>query len=74
METLHTEAQRQSQPHVSRLVSWFLVPTEELRLMTRRSTSFLSRILPAGVSSGMDLTPVTVQRNIEESSETSDTS
>lgn len=43
--------------YVSNPVSWPLVPTDELRLMTSRSTSFLSRTLQAGASSGMVLTP-----------------
>lgn len=38
-------------------VSWPLVPTEELRFMMRRSTSFLSKTLEAGPSSEIALTP-----------------
>lgn len=38
-------------------VSWPLVPTELLRLITKRKTSFRRRILHTGVSSGIDFTP-----------------
>lgn len=52
-------------PYVSNPVSWPLVPTDELRLMTSRSTSFLSRTLQAGASSGMVLTPERNQSHID---------
>lgn len=43
--------------YVSSPVSWPLVPTEELRLMIRRSTSFLSKTREAGPSSDIALPP-----------------
>lgn len=43
--------------YVSSPVSWPLVPTEELRLMMRRSTSFLSKTREAGPSSDIALPP-----------------
>lgn len=43
--------------YVSNPVSWPLVPTEELRLMMRRSTSFLSKTREAGPSSDIALPP-----------------
>lgn len=46
-----------SRTYVRSPVSWPLVPTEELRLMMRRSTSFLSNTLEAGPSSEMAFTP-----------------
>lgn len=47
----------QSELYVSSPVSWPLVPTEELRLMMRRSTSFLSKTREAGPSSDIALPP-----------------
>lgn len=38
-------------------VSWPLVPTELLKLITKRKTSFRRSILHTGVSSGIDFTP-----------------
>lgn len=43
--------------YVSSPVSWPLVPTEELRLMMRRRTSFLSKTREAGPSSDIALPP-----------------
>lgn len=65
LELEQSSVKRQVEPHVNRRVSWFLIPTEELRLMTRRSTSFLSRTMPAGAYSGMHFTPAKVQREYD---------
>lgn len=43
--------------YVSSPVSWPLVPTDELRLMTKRRTSFLNRTLQAGPSSDIAFPP-----------------
>lgn len=51
------EREREAELYVSSPVSWPLVPTEELRLMMRRSTSFLSRTREAGPSSDIALPP-----------------
>lgn len=54
----HERVRKGMQKHYVRSpVSWPLVPTEELRFMIRRSTSFLSKTLEAGPSSEIALTP-----------------
>lgn len=54
----HECVRKEMQKHYVRSpVSWPLVPTEELRFMIRRSTSFLSKTLEAGPSSEIALTP-----------------
>lgn len=56
------EAQREL--YVNSPVSWPLVPTDELRLMMRRSTSFLSRTREAGPSSDMAFPPGSISQSI----------
>lgn len=51
--------------YVSSPVSWPLVPTEELRLMMRRRTSFLSKTREAGPSSDIALPPKCLYGNIQ---------
>jgi len=58
----------ESSPYVRSPVSFPLVPTEELRLMTSRSTSFLRRTRQAGASSGMFFTPACTDKKINKNS------